>query len=155
MVGFIAALTGRRVTPANNKSIAVVDGDVRVVVARLGDPAPGFGGRAVFRRFGSMVVTDSDPGRVVFTATVGGAGVRASNNTGLWSFSAATGTSLLLRKGGTIQAGDDTLTVRVFEALQAPRKSMGQGRSTDASGFVTAKATLSDGRQGVLRIPLP
>jgi hypothetical protein len=33
--------------------------------------------------------------------------------------------------------------------------AQGQGRSTDASGFVSVKAKLNDGRSGVLRIALP
>ena len=155
MIGLIAALTGRGVTPANRQVIARVDAGAKSVVARLGDAATGMSTGAVYRRFVSMVVTDTDPTRIVFTAVVGGPGVNGSNNMGLWSSSVEKGTTLLMRKGGPIKIGSDTLMVRSFDALQAPKKNMGQGRATDATGFVTAKATLSDGRKGVLRIPLP
>lgn len=64
-------------------------------------------------------------------------------------------TNLLVRKGASIKIGGQSLTVRTLDALQAPKKNPGQGRSTDDSGFVTAKVKLSDGRSGVLRIPLP
>ncbi len=155
MIGFIAALTGQGVKPPNRTVIARVENGDKTVVARLGNQAFGMADGVTFRRFMSMVVTDSDPARIVFTATVGGPGVNGSNNVGLWSHSVANGTNLLMRKGGEIKVGGETLSVRTFEALQAPKKNIGQGRSTDASGFVTAKAKLSDGRQGVLRIPLP
>jgi hypothetical protein len=126
------------------------------VVARLGTQAVGLPAGVTYRSFKSVVVTDTTPGRVVFTGTVGGPTIKASDNLGLWSSSAATGTvSLVMRTGQAIKVGTGTLGVRSFSALAAPPKSMGQGRSTDATGFVTAKATLSDGRIGVLRIPLP
>lgn len=155
VVALMAALTGKSVTAATRQAILRSDAGLQTIVARLGDEAPGFGGDAVFKRFVSMVVTDSDPARVVFTAVIGGPGITAASNLGLWSHSASGGTTLVMRKGGTIKIGADTPAIRVFETLQAPRKSVGQGRSTDASGFVTARATLSDGRKGVLRIPLP
>lgn len=155
MIGLIAALTGKDVKGPTNKALVRIENGTETVAVRLGDAAPGYGSGVVFRKFMSMVVTDSDPGRMVFTALVGGPGVNGSNNVGLWSIKTGAGTSLVLRSGGTIQASGQTLTVRTFETLIAPKKSQGQGRSTDASGFVTAKAKLSDGRVGVLRIPLP
>lgn len=155
MIGLIAALTGRGTTPTTRKAVVRIDDGTKTVVARLGDQVPGLSAGVVYRRFLSMVVTDSDPARVVFTATIAGRGVNASNNLGLFSHSVAFGTQQLTRKGNPILANGQTLTVRTFEALQGPKKSQGQGRSTDASGFVTAKAKLSDGRTGVLRIALP
>lgn len=155
MIGLIGTLTGRGVKPANRKVIGLADGNTRAVVARLGDKAFGIPGEAVYRRFVSVVVTDSDPVRLLFTAQIGGKGVKARDNFGMWSFSKETGSTLILRKGGPVMITGEEYTLRTFDALQAPRKNMGQGRSTDESGFVTVKAKLSDGRQGVLRIPLP
>jgi uncharacterized delta-60 repeat protein len=155
MIGFIAALTGQRVTGANRQAIIRMEGGQKSVVARLGEPAPGMGVGVVYRKFISMVVTDTNPGRVVFTATVGGPGINGTNNTGLWCSSAARGTNVVMLKGSLVRIGTDVLSLRTFSTLQAPTKNVGQGRSTDASGFVTAKAKLSDGRTGVLRIPLP
>ncbi len=159
MVGLVAALTGQRVQPTGRKAIVLVEDRVKAVAARLGEQASGFDEGAVYRRFLSVVVTDSGPARLVFTATVSGPGVRAGSNLGLWSVSPAAGVNLLLRTGQEINApvegGTAVLKVRSFDALKAPRKSRGQGRSTDADGFVTAKTALSDGRKGVLRIPLP
>lgn len=155
VIGLIAALTGQTANSPTRPAIVRIDAGMKTVVARLGDAAPGYGDGVVFSKFMSMVVTDSDPARIVFSGTVRGPGVNGSNNTGLWSSSAEVGTQLLIRKGAPIVVGNETLTVRVFEALQAPKKNVGQGRSTDADGFVTAKAKLSDGRSGVLRIPLP
>jgi pyruvate kinase len=54
-----------------------------------------------------------------------------------------------------VEVGGTMLTVRTFKALEAPPKNAGTGRSTDADGYVTAKVKLSDGRSGVMRIPLP
>ncbi len=155
MIGFIAALTGQHVTGANRQAIVRIEGGQKSVVARLGEPASGMGVGVVYRKFISMVVTDTNPGRVVFTATVGGPGINGSNNTGLWCSSAARGTTVVMLKGGLVRIGADILSLRTFSTLQAPAKNVGQGRSTDASGFVSAKAKLSDGRTGVLRIPLP
>ena len=152
MVGFVGTINYLR--PARNTVVAV-DGPYKVVVANIGDPAWGLGRGVVYRRILSAVVTDSQPGRLVFTASVSGPGVNAGNNVGLWSFSVASGVNLLLRKGSEITIGRTALTVRTFDALQAPRGAAVQGRGTDASGFVVAKVKLSDGRSGVLRIPLP
>jgi hypothetical protein len=155
VIGLVAALTGKGAAGGKNKALVRIENGDKTLVARLGGDVPDYGPGVVFKRFMSLVVTDGDPARMVFTALVAGPGVKASDNVGLWSHSAAGGTRLVLRSGGTIQASGRTLTVRTFEALVAPKKSQGQGRSTDASGFVTAKAKLSDGRVGVLRIPLP
>ncbi len=155
LTAFLATLSGRGVKSASNKALVIADGATKTVVARLGGHAAGLGTNVVYRRFLSMVVTDSDPARMVFTATVSGGGVKGSEDLGLWSVSATQEAKLLLREGQPIDVLGQTSNVRTFEALQAPTSSMGQGRSTDANGFVTAKVKLTDGRSGVLRIPLP
>lgn len=154
VIGLIAALTGKAVRPDTRKAIMRLDTSGKTAVARLGDPVPGMAEGVVFRRFISMVVTDDDQARIVFTAVVKGPGVTASNNVGLWSTDPDGRVVLVMRKGGPCVVDDQPLQVRSFQALQASRKNAGQGRSTD-NGFVTAKAKLSDGRRGVLRIALP
>lgn len=140
MIGLVTALTGRRVAPNARKAIVLVDGGVRAVAARLGEHALGFPDErlefveplvrfvsfdpVVYRRFLSVVVTDSDPARLVFTGTVRGPGVTAGSSLAMWSVSPSAGVNLLLRTGQEIDIGGETLTVRVFDALKAPRKSM-------------------------------
>jgi hypothetical protein len=154
-IGLIAALTGVPQKAPPRKAIVLLDGRVKAVVARLGEHAPGLEEGVVYRRFLSVEVTDSDPARLLFTAIVTGPPVTARNNYGLWSVSTAKGVNLLLRTEDPVEVNGATQLVRSFEVLQAARKNVGQGRSTDASGFVTVKAKLGDGRSSILRIQLP
>lgn len=155
LVGFIAALTGRGVTPANRTAIFESRNGVKRAVARLGEPAAEAGPGVTYRSFKAMVVTDTATGQVVFSGTMKGPGITPKNNLGLWSTTSTGDVKLLLRTGQVARVGDATPSVRIFTSLTAPTASRGQGRSTDADGFVTARVRLSDGRGGVLRIPLP
>lgn len=155
MIGFVAALTGKGVTP-KNKTVLIQDrGGNQSVVARLGDPAAEFGTGATYQSFQSVVVTDTAQGHMVFTGTAAGTGVTKKNRQGLWAIGAAGGVKLLLRTDQPITVGAATLQVRVFEALTAKTANRGQGRSTDEDGFVAVKVTLTDGRKGILRLRLP
>jgi uncharacterized delta-60 repeat protein len=155
LVGFLAALSGHGVSPRNRTAIVQHRSGKTSVVARLGDPAPECGPDVTYRRFQSVVVTDTAQGQIVFTGIVGGKSVNARNSHGLWSVSATGEVKLLLRSDQLIKIDTATPKVRLFESLQARRASNAQGRSTDATGFVTARVKLDDGRSGVLRIPLP
>ena len=106
----------------------------------------------------SSVVPDTQDARLVFTATIAGNGVTPANHMGLWSVSPLGDVTLLLRTGGSIDIGaGHSVQVASFDALRSPTGTRGQGRSTDAGGFVTAVVRLAapDSRMGVLRIPLP
>jgi uncharacterized delta-60 repeat protein len=157
LVAFFASLSGRGVTPANRSVlVASRDTNTKVTVARLGEAAPDTGPGVVFRSFKAMVVTDTAAGQIVFIATIKGPGVTARNNVGLWSTSSTTGeVKLLLRSGQVTRVGNTAPVVRSLGSLTATTATAGQGRSTDTAGFVTARVRLSDGRAGVLRIPLP
>lgn len=155
LAAFIAALTGRGVTPANRTAIFESRNGVRRTVARLGEPAAEAGPGVTYRRFKSMVVTDTTAGQVVFIGTMKGPGVTPKNNLGLWSTTSTGDVKLLLRSGQVTLVDGDTPTVRLFTSLMSPPATRGQGRSTDADGFITARVRLSDGRTGILRLPLP
>ncbi len=155
MVAFIAALGGPGVTPKNRQVIMQHRGGTSTPVARLGNPAPGADDGVVFQRFQSMQVTDSEAGQIVFTGLLSGSGVTPMNKQGLWNVDATGNVRLILRTNQPLTVGGTPAQVRTFTSLQAPPTSRGQGRSTDADGFVTAKVKLTDGRSGVLRIRLP
>ncbi len=155
MIGFIAALTGKGVTTRNRVALIQDRSGTQSVVARLGDPAAEFGDGPVYQRFQSVAVTDTATGHMVFTGTTAGKNLTKKNRQGLWAISAAGNVELLLRSDQPVKIGDDTPTVRVFQALVARPANRGQGRTTDEAGFVSVKVTLSDGRKGVLSIPLP
>jgi len=152
-IGTIATLTGP--TPkVKPKAIVFQQNGATSVIARLNGPAATLA-PATYKRFLDVAVTDAPQARLVFTATVGGADIKANNNLGLWSVSPSGRTHLLLRTGSNIDGTTQLPTIRSFEALKAKPASIGQGRGTDASGFVAVKAKLSDGRIALLRIPLP
>jgi len=156
MVAMVAALTGRGVTPGNRKVIVQVrPNNQKSVVARLGEPAADGGTGVTYRKFQSVVVTDTYPGRILFTGTMKGPGVNGSNQQGLWCVGEDGVAKLLMRSGQELTIGATKPRIRLFTTLDAKRANMGQGRTTDATGFVTAKVKLSDGRTGVLRITLP
>ena len=155
MIGFIAALTGKGVTPRNKVALIQDRSGTQSVVARLGDPAAEFGDGPVYQKFQSVVVTDTATGHMVFTGTTTGKNLTKKNRQGLWAISGAGNVKLLLRSDQPVKIGNDTPVVRVFQALVAKPASQGQGRTTDEAGFVSVKVTLSDGRKGVLSIPLP
>ena len=151
-IALVTALTGR---PAASQAIVRIDNSGQTIVARVGEQVAGLDDRVVYRRFNSIAINDNAAAHLVFVATIGGPGINAGNNLGLWSYSPSSGVKLLARKGGPILVEGDVLTLRTLEALQASKTNIGRGRSADADGFVVAKAKLSDGRTGVLRIPLP
>lgn len=162
LVGLIAALKGqfglpspKPKAPQIRKTITQIRNGVPQVMAILEEQAPGCPTGTVFKRFKSMVVTDTPRGQIVFTAIVGGGGAGKRDNLGLWCVTADGEVKLLLRLNQLINVPGGTPTLRLFDALTAKPTNRGQGRSTDDIGFVTAKVTLSDGRKGVLRIPLP
>jgi hypothetical protein len=135
------------------KVILRKSGDVKTVVAQTGKPAVGVT-NALYKRFLSVVVTDANPGRMLFTAVIAGPGVNARNNVGLWSVSDSD-TTLVLRKGLPISAEKGSPTILQIEALQASRANQGQGRSTDANGFAAVRMKLSDRRVVVGKVSLP
>lgn len=78
-VAFSSSLTGTGVTTANDEAIWR-DG---TLIARTGNAAPGLGG--VTFSFVSSNLRLSDAGHVVFSATLAGSGVTATNDNSLWS----------------------------------------------------------------------
>jgi hypothetical protein len=157
MIAFVAALTGQGVTPRNRRVIVQhrMDGTT-AIVARQAAPAPDTGTGIVFQRFQSLVVTDTVDGKMIFTGTISGPTVTKLNRQGMWVVSSDGTVKLILRTDQVVNTGDGKMPrIRLFQSLEAKPASRGQGRSTDASGFVTAKVKLSDRRTGVLRIPLP
>ena len=155
VVGLIAALSGNGVSAKNRDAIVLHRSGNSTIVARLGEPAPEAGEGVVFQRFVSVVVTDAPQARLLFTASVAGSGINKRNRTGIWAVTPDGSVRLVLRLGKQITVGSETPTVTLIDALNAKPANRGQGRSTDASGFLSARVKLSNRRSGLLRIPLP
>lgn len=79
---FRANLTGPGVFSSNNAGIWTDAGGTLALVARLGESAPNIE-NATFSALGYPVLNSS--GFLVFSASVGGAGITESNEQGLWS----------------------------------------------------------------------
>jgi hypothetical protein len=155
LIGLLIALNGPGINARNRDAIVIRQSGEPKIVARLGDPAKDTGEDVVYARFLSIVVTDAPNARLVFTAILSGRGVTKSNRQGIWSVTPEGNVRLLLRLGARVPVGTEMPTVTLLDALQGKPANRGQGRSTDASGFVTARVKLSNGRSGVLRIPVP
>ena len=155
VIGWTATLSGPGVTTANNQALFFHQDGATALVVRTGQRIPQVNGAAVFARFQAVAITDTVPARTLFTATLGGAQVKAAESGSLWSFSPRSGLNLLLRGGQKIETPNGVQRVRAFSALNALPANPGQGRSTDESGFATARATLDGAQHGVLRVVLP
>lgn len=86
------------------------------LVARTGDPAPGTEAGVLFRSL-SRAPLLNDAGQVAFSGGLGGPGVSASNDQGIWSEGAGAGLDLVAREGA---AAPDTESGSVFAALTEP-----------------------------------
>ncbi len=155
LVGLLAALKGPGVNAKNRDAIVIHRDGEPIVAARLGDPAKDAGSGVVYTRFLSVVVTDAPQARLLFTAIMSGPGITKQNRQAIWAVKASGEVELIVRLGQTIPVGNENPSITLLDALKGKPANRGQGRSTDASGFVTARVKLSNGRNGVLRVPIP
>ena len=97
-IAFTATLTGPDVVFTNDAGVWAGSTGAVALVAREGDPAPGTAPGVVF---GNGITTEpvlNGAGEVVFTTTLTGPGVDASNNSGLWAGGAGS-LGLVVRAG--------------------------------------------------------
>jgi hypothetical protein len=172
-VGFRTLVTGTGVTSANDAAIfswSAAGG--LTTVAREENVAPGTGG-AQFGAIGlsspifptaQALLTVGPNGHVGFYAPLTGAGVDATNNTGIW-VQTADGLQLVVRKGDQIDLGmpgtPDLATVANLALMDnGPGGALGTsaGYASVGGDFQVAwAATFTDGRSGVFVsvIPVP
>jgi hypothetical protein len=95
---FTGFLTGSGVTSANNEGIwSEGGGSGLALVVRKGDPAPGTAAGVTFGGLHFPVLNDA--GQTAFLGFLTGAGVAASNDSGIWSEGGGSGLALVARKG--------------------------------------------------------
>lgn len=88
------------------------------VVAETGQAAPSAGAGVTFVEFGVPVTNER--GQVAYFARVQGAGVSASNNTGLWRFSEAPGAHAILAREGQAAPGAAPALLGEFPVSESP-----------------------------------
>jgi hypothetical protein len=149
-VVFTAKIGGTGVTKNNGTGIWLWDGNSTYQVARAGSPAQGvIPTGPVFKTIGAPLANPS--GRVAFTASLSGAGVTASNDTGLWAISEDGVIPLLrLREGDVYDFGLIELPfLRTITSIALTTGSGGDdgfARGIDQNGAVAVTTNLNKGK---------
>jgi hypothetical protein len=170
-VGFRTSVTGTGVTTSNDGAIFTWSAAGGLTtLARERNTAPGTGG-AQFGALGTssplgfgQLFTIGPNGHAGFYAPLTGAGVDATNDTGIWA-QTASGLQLVVRKGDQVNLGTsgspDFATVSNLSLLDnGPSGALGTsaGYASVGGDFqVTWAATFTDGRSGVFVsvVPVP
>jgi hypothetical protein len=143
-VAFIASIRGTGIN-AGNDGVVMSTGRTGSleVVAREGRAAAGTDG-AIFKSFTNVSIRGTTVGTTLFTASISGAAVNASNNTGAWWIPAGETAPLkLVRKGDPgFLPGE---TVKSFQVLQAISGSTGHGRGQASADRAVIQLSLSGG----------
>ena len=153
-IAFIAGLKSASADRANSGSgIWTNTGGTLRLLAREGDDAPGTSGS--YRSFTSIALDDATAtgSTLAFVAALDGgasAGVRSSNDLGLWMARGSDTPELVLREGQSLPIGGRAGTVKSFRALTALPGAAGQGHGV-AAGSVVAQVKFTDRRQALLR----
>lgn len=119
---FAATVHGARIGAGNDSGLWVGESGTLAEIAREGAVAPG-AGVAKFVAFTSVAMPAA--GTVFFTAKLG---APPSKDYGLWVWSAATGTRLVLREGEFVNLGGNPVALKSFHALTSVNGSFGHGR---------------------------
>jgi hypothetical protein len=149
-VVFTAKIGGTGVSKANGTGIWLWDGNSTYQVARAGSVAPGvIPAGPVFKTIGAPLANPS--GRVAFTASLGGAGVTASNDSGLWVVSEDGVIPLLrLREGDVYDFGLIELpfrrTITSIAITTGSGGDDGFARGIDQNGAVAVTTNLNKGK---------
>ncbi|HET6406248.1 MAG TPA: choice-of-anchor tandem repeat NxxGxxAF-containing protein [Chthoniobacteraceae bacterium] len=149
-VVFTAKIAGTGVNAKNNTGIWLWDGASTYQVARTGGTALGLiPSGPTFKTLGPPLANPA--GRVAFTASLAGAGVTASNDTGLWTVSEDGVLALLkLREGDVYDFGVVELPIRrTITAISLTSGSGGDdgfARGIDQNGAVAVTTNLSKGK---------
>lgn len=130
------------------------DGAGLALAVRQSDEAPGIKGAATFKAFKQFVLPDA--GGVVFTAKVGGAGLHANEDFGVWAADGVGAIELMLRTGDRITVDGVEHTVARMWLLEDAKGVAGQSSGFDNAGSLAVLVKFKDGLRAVLRcIPVP
>jgi hypothetical protein len=152
-LGRLAAGVGDA-TPGRTTGLWFDDGAGPVLAVRQSDDAPGIKGAATFKAFRQFVLPDA--GGVVFTATVGGAGVHSNDNFGVWAADGVGAIELMLRTGDQVEVDGVAHTVARMWLLDAAKGVTGQSSGFDNAGSLAVLVKFKDGLRAVLRcVPVP
>jgi hypothetical protein len=114
-----------------------------------GDRADGANAGVFYHAFKSLVFTDDS---IVFSASLAGPAVTATNDAGIWSTNITTGQTTLVARTGEVDGvtGKVFKTLTIFPVLPAV---CGQSRSVDSgSGNIAYLATYTDGTSALIRV---
>ncbi|MEL6497992.1 MAG: choice-of-anchor tandem repeat NxxGxxAF-containing protein [Planctomycetota bacterium] len=110
---FVSGLRGAGVTTANDSGIWQEEAGTGLsLLVREGDTAPGTNPPVQFAGFSNIAITEE--GRMVFLATVAGAGVSPENDTGFWAIDPLGSISILAREGDHAPGLDSTIRFGFF-----------------------------------------
>lgn len=135
-----ATVKGTRVVPlVNDTGVWVNSGGTLRGIARAGSAAPG-AGSAKFLAFASVAMPA--PGAVFFTAKLA---APLGKNVGLWTWTPAGGTQLVLRYGNSVDVGAGAEPLASFRALASVAGSPGHGRYDASIPAIDVALTLKNG----------
>ncbi len=150
-VAFPARLKGAGVRATNDMAIFYrPDGGTLRSVARESDHPPGTLTGVKWKSFVSLVLPAGDTGPI-FHALLSGAGVRASNNAGVWAVNTNDQVVLLFRKGDPV----DGRALKNFAVLNAARGSTGTTRTFNQAALVVWRADFAGGQSSIVVTSVP
>ena len=148
---FPARLKGAGVRATNDMAIFYrPDGGNLRSVAREGDHPPGTPTGVKWKSFVSLALPAGDTGPI-FHALLSGAGVRTTNNAGVWAVNTNDQVVLLFRKGDPVGGRP----LRNFTVLNAARGSTGTTRSFNQAALVAWRADFAGGQSSIVVTSVP
>lgn len=142
-----ATVKGKGIVAAvNDTGLWVQRGVVLKSIARVGAAAPG-AGAAKFKAIVSYAMPV--PGTIFFTATLNAA---AAADLGLWRWTEAGGTQLVLREGTPLDVGTGASPLLSFKALTAVAGSPGHGRYDESVPSIDVQVALANGIKAVTTV---
>lgn len=155
-IAYMAIIEGFNVDSSNDGVIFLREADgATSVVAREGDPAPGFPAGVVFGNMISSSLTLTQGGRVVFRHRLTGPGISDENDDTLWITRQDGGLSLLIRQGDGLLVGGEVRPVEVFGYQAGRGQGSGLRGSVNELGQVAIDVCLGDGGGGAVVVVTP
>ncbi len=147
-VAFLAVMKGRGITGGNDGVVVTNAGGTLAVVAVEKSAAPGADG-AGWKSFAAVSLHGTAGSEsLLFTATLKSS---AATDRGAWLWTPAGGTTLAVREGGTATGFAVGEKIRNFKLQVDVGGSTGHGGQHLGNGTAQFSATLSTGRQALLR----
>jgi hypothetical protein len=151
-VVFAATLASPGVTASSAALLYGTPADLEIL-ARAGSPAPDGQGAptsAVWKQFVSYALADGPSAFPLFVAKVGGRGVTARNNLGVWALDSSGSLRCLLRTGDMIEGK----TAVAIHALAGAIGTSGATRGFNARGSVVSRVAYKGGA-GIVILDVP